>query len=177
MGLVLFVIFAVLEVVLVIWICRKEREKKEWRRMRTLVRAAQAAVTLIAILLPFGQKWRVIPVFIFLLILLLIAGLVMYLKKNRADGNKGTAGAVVSGILSMVFSGIFLIPAFIFTGYKGLPVTGEYKILQASAILTDSSRKEQFENDGSFREIPVHFYYPEVTDTDAAGFPLIVFSH
>ena len=43
-----------------------------------------------------------------------------------------------------------------------------------SAILVDESRKDTFENDGSFREVPAHFYYPADADGE---FPLVIFSH
>ena len=71
-----------------------------------------------------------------------------------------------------------LIPAAVFADYHGLPVTGRYSVATDEAILIDRSRLETFENDGSYREIPVHFYYPEeATEEDSDTMPLIVFSH
>ena len=177
MGLTLFVLLAVLEIALVITTCGKKKEKKAWRKNRLIIRIAQTVIVVIAIMLPFGQKWRLVPVLGLLLVLLLIAALVMLMKRNKEAGVKKTSGAVVSCILSIVFIGIFLVPAFIFTGYNGLPVTGEYKIQEASSILIDESRTDPFEQDGSFREVPVHFYYPEATEESADSFPLVVFSH
>ena len=60
--------------------------------------------------------------------------------------------------------------------YNGLPTTGEYKVAEVSTIWTDASRTETFETDGSNREVPVHFWYPE----DGKGgekYPLVIFSH
>ena len=37
-----------------------------------------------------------------------------------------------------------------------------------------SFRIDEFENDGSFREVPAHFYYP---DSESGEFPLVIFSH
>lgn len=47
---------------------------------------------------------------------------------------------------------------------------------QASAILTDESRVEEFETDGSKREVPVYFYYP-ANAAEGEKFPLAIFSH
>lgn len=120
------------------------------------------------------------PVLSCLIVLLLIAALILFFKRKKEEkGDKKISGAVVSCALSIVLLGFSLIPAFIITGYKGLPTTGEYKIKQTSAILIDSSRKDPFEEDGSSREVPVHFYYPDCSDEQAEGknFPLVVFAH
>lgn len=76
-------------------------------------------------------------------------------------------------ILSLI---VLLIPKMLFTNYQGLPVTGPYEIRHTSAILVDNNRLETFESDGSCREIPVHFYYPD-TDSIDNTFPLVIFSH
>ncbi len=81
-----------------------------------------------------------------------------------------------------MFLGIFvlalsLIPAYLFTGYAGLETTGEYEVKLVSAILVDESRAETFETDGSKREVPVHFYYPETKNVGGKSFPLVIFSH
>lgn len=174
MGLIVLVILAGLEIALAIWTCTKQREKKDLRRNRVIVRAIEIAVVVIAMLLPFGQKWRFAGVLAVLAVLLLIALLVMLIKKSREDGIKKTAGAIVSCVLNVLLIIVLLVPSFIFTGYNGLPVTGEYEIGETSAILVDSERLDPFEQDGSSREVPVHFYYPK----NAEGqFPLVVFSH
>ena len=177
MGLVLLVILSVLEIALAVRTCRREKEKKAWRKNRLLVRIGQAMIVGIAMLLPFGQKWRLAPVLGFLLVLALIAALAVLTKRNKADGEKKAGGAVASCVLSVVFLALFLAPAFVFTGYNGLPVSGDYTIREASAILIDESRADPFEQDGSFREVPVHFYYPETAADTADSFPLVLFSH
>lgn len=73
--------------------------------------------------------------------------------------------------------GLSLIPAFLFTGYQGLDTTGDYGIRQASAILVDEARVEDFETDGSKREVPVHIYYPDAEKAGKNEFPLVIFSH
>ena len=177
MGLIVFVILAGLEIVLAVWTCTKGKEKRERRKNVLIVHTLQIVVVILAMLLPLGQKWRFVPVLLFLAILLVTSGVIMLVKRNREDGVGKPAGAIASCIFCVLFLALFLLPAFIFTGYKGLPVSGEYRIGEASAILIDKSRKDPFEQDGSFREVPVHFYYPESGKSDAEQFPLVLFSH
>ena len=124
MGIIAWIVLALLEIVLAVKTCRKKPDRKTWRRDRLVIRAA----------------------------------------------------AVASCVLCILFFGLLLVPAVVFTDYNGLPVSGQYQVGESSAILIDSSRTDPFEQDGSFREVPVHFYFP----ADAAGgerFPLVVFSH
>ena len=177
MGWIVFVLLAGLEIALAVWTCTKGKEKNAHRKNRLIVRGAQVVVAGIALLLPLGQKWRFAPVLGFLVILLVIAGLAVLIRRSQEDGSKQPAGVIVSCALRVLLFGVFLIPAFVFTGYKGLPVSGEYQMGTASAILIDKSRTDPFETDGSYREVPVHFYYPETDGTNAEQFPLVVFSH
>lgn len=85
---------------------------------------------------------------------------------------------ILIAVLILILIFIALIPAFIFKDYKGRPLTGNYEVLQDEIILIDHSRIEEFENDGSFREIPVHIYYPAGCESmEAKSLPLIIFSH
>ena len=89
--------------------------------------------------------------------------------------NKGWifAGSVIL-ILVLI---IVLIPKILFTDYKGLPTSGTYGVKMVSAITIDESRLEAFEADGSNREVPVHFYYPDTEEAEENSFPLVLFSH
>ena len=94
-------------------------------------------------------------------------------------------GITVGCIVVLIVLAILLIPKILFTDYEGLPTTGPYGVKMASAILVDESRTESFENDGSYREVPAYFYYPDVTSVSESGemaegaeeFPLVIFSH
>ena len=176
MGITALLVLAVLEIALAVRTCRNRPEKKIWRRDRLVVRGAEIALILLHSLTSAGQKWRFVPVLGFLVILCIIAGLSWLIGRNKEDGVKKAGSAVAGCILCIFACALLLLPAFIFTSYKGLPVTGNHEIGESSAILIDSSRTDPFEQDGSFREVPVHFYYP----ADAAPgerFPLVVFSH
>ena len=103
-------------------------------------------------------------------------------KKNKA---LKILGITVGCIVVLIVLAILLIPKILFTDYEGLPTTGPYGVKMASAILVDESRTESFENDGSYREVPAYFYYPDVTSVSenedmeegTAEFPLVIFSH
>ena len=176
MGLILFVLLSALEIVLAVKGRGKEKDKKVWLKNRLFVRLSEIAIVLIALLLPFGQKWRLVPLLGFLAVLGIIALLKWLRGRRKENSEKKTGRAVSNCVFSICFIGLLLIPAFVFTGYKGLPVSGSHSVAEASAILIDSSRTDPFEQDGSFREVPVHFYYP-ADPAEGETFPLVVFSH
>ena len=176
MGFFALIALAFLEIALAVKTCRKKSDRKTWRRDRLVIRAAEVLTIVLLYIFSAAQKWRFVPVLVFLAILLVIAALAMPAKRNQESRPKKPGGAVASCVLCILAFSLLLVPAFVFTGYSGLPVSGQYQVGESSAILIDSSRTDPFEQDGSFREVPVHFYFP----ADAAGgerFPLVVFSH
>ena len=175
MGIFLLILLSVIEIGLVVWTVKKQKEKKQWLKNRTLVRIAEVLLAGIALLLPIGQKWRLAIVFLLLILRLIVACVVWLIRRNKANGVKKISGAVVSCVGSILLILITLIPAFLFTGYKGLPTSGEYGVKYTKVILIDETRTDPFETDGSYREVPAHFYYPDTQED--SGFPLIVFSH
>ena len=177
MGMILFLLMAVLEIGLAVLSCRKETEKKVWRKNRLLVRLLELAIAAAAVLLPLGQKWRLAPVLSSLVLLALLVGLVILLRRRKPESPVRKAKAISSCLLSLLLLGFSLVPACIFTGYRGLPVSGGYAVLESSAILIDNARTDPFEADGSAREVPVHFYYPQTEAGSTERFPLVVFSH
>ena len=176
MGLILFLLLSAMEIVLAVKGRGRENEKKVWLKNRLFVRLAEIVTVLAALLLPFGQKWRLVPL-LGAQVLLGIAALLRWLSGRRRETvSKKTGSAVANAVFSILFIALLLIPAFVFTGYKGLPVSGPHPVAESSAILIDRSRTDPFEQDGSFREVPVHFYYP-ADAAEGETFPLVVFSH
>ena len=176
MGIIAWIVLALLEIVLAVKTCRKKPDRKTWRRDRLVIRAAEVLTIVLLLVFSAAQKWRFVPVLVFLAILLVIAALAMPAKRNQESRPKKPGAAVASCVLCILAFSLLLVPAVVFTDYNGLPVSGQYQVGESSAILIDSSRTDPFEQDGSFREVPVHFYFP----ADAAGgerFPLVVFSH
>ncbi|MBR5918146.1 MAG: hypothetical protein IKZ76_08755 [Lachnospiraceae bacterium] len=82
--------------------------------------------------------------------------------------------SIIAVLLAIILIGVRVFRTYIITDYQGREVTGPYTVSEANAILIDTSRVEEFEDDGSFREVPVHFYYPEGADEKM---PLVIFSH
>lgn len=174
MGTILFVIFAVMEIALVVLTLAKQKEKKEWCRNRAITTAAELLIGTVAVIAA-GNRWRLYGC-IALILIRLIAALVSWHIRNKKNvqGRKKTFGLIFGMLMSILLIGFSLMPAFVFTGYRGLKTSGGYEVAMTQGILTDSNRTEQYETDGSCREIPVHFYYPENAD---GSYPLVVFSH
>ncbi len=103
-------------------------------------------------------------------------------EEIKTTKKKMRKGWIILGCIAAVLVlAVVLVPKLLFTDYAGLPTTGQYEVKQASAILVDANRLETFETDGSFREVPVYFYYPDVENVEGenaeSSFPLVIFSH
>lgn len=174
MTIIIFVLLVISEAALLIASLARGCGKLQWQRDRALSRGIEFLLLLGFILLPFTyMKWRFTGALILLGILLLIAGILWLNVRKKADSAVKKSRVIMSAVLSVVMIGFALFPAFVFKNYNGLETSGAYEVRECSAILIDENREDPFENDGSLREVPVHFYYP-----DAEGsFPLVIFSH
>ncbi len=175
MSVFFFTAFTVAEILLVVLTLTKFSEKSAWLNNRAIIRLAETVLLLGIILVPSTHmKWRFLTALFVIIIRFLTAGIAWLIKRKKVSGLKKKAGTVVNCIFSILLIAFTLVPAFLFTNYNGLHPTGNYQVKETGAILVDESRKDSFENDGSFREVPAHFFYP---DTDNGNFPLVVFSH
>lgn len=174
MTVILFALMAVLELGFMIFELAKISSKKEWSTKRIILNAAEIIVFFAMVLLPGIDTGFRFTGLIFMLILRLVVSGIFWLINRKNLKPKKKVSAVFGAILGIILILSSMIPAFLFTDYEGLETTGPYKVSQANAILVDRSRTEQFENDSSYREVPVYFIYPE----DAAEkMPLVIFSH
>ena len=175
MGTIYLIIFLLAEIALIVLTFTKFGQKTSWLKNRTITSLTEGVILLAIILLPTTYlKWRFLAAMLVLVIRIAIAGIVWLASSKKAEGNKNKALAVIASVLSVAFVAVSLAPAFVFSNYNGLKNTGSMNVKETNAILVDKSRPDTFENDGSFREVPVHFYYPE---NAAEKYPLIVFSH
>ncbi len=174
MGLLFLVIFAVLEIALVVLSFTKWSEKSKFLRNRAVVTVTEFVILLLMVVLPTTyMKWRFAMALGVLVVRFVFSGISFLVKGKKVQGNVKKPARIVCCVLAVMFMALSLIPSFMFSNYNGLETTGEYEIKECSAILVDNNRVDEFESDGSNREVPVHFYYP-----DAEGeFPLVVFSH
>ena len=175
MEIILLIVLILAETALAVISLTKFREKASRMKNRLIVTVCEAAAVIGIILLPtVYMKWRFICAVAVLFIRLLIELIVWLVRRKKAVGEKKKVFVILNWLLSVIIISFSMLPAFIFTNYNGLETTGEFNVKAVSAILVDKSRKDTFENDGSYREVPAHFYYPE---TDSGSYPLIVFSH
>ncbi|MCM1266449.1 MAG: hypothetical protein NC302_00980 [Bacteroidales bacterium] len=175
MGVLLFVIFTLLEIALAVLSLSKYRSL--WYRNRFFFRAAEFVLMLLVMLLPMtvtGQKWRFTGCLVIIGIRLAIACIVYLIRLRSPREDKSKAGVIVSAVMGVILIVFSLFPAFLFADYAGLATSGPYEVKETQAILVDHSRLEPYENDGSNREIPIHLYYP---DGDVADCPLVLFAH
>ena len=172
MGLFILFFFAMTEIALTVLTFTKWPEKASFRRNRLIATAAEFLLLVLIMVLPTTYlKWRFAVAVGLVGIRLVIAGIRFF--GGKAQGNVKKASRILCCMLVLVLSAMSLLPSFLFANYNGLPLTGEYDFAQCSAILVDRSRIATFETDGSYREVPVHFFYPDAEGT----FPLVIFSH
>ena len=174
MTVFLFAIMAVLELGFMIFELAKRSSKKEWTTKRIILNAAEIIVFFAMVLLPGIDTSFRFTGLIFMLVLRLVVSGIFWLVNRRNSKPKKKVSAVFGAILGIFLILSSMLPAFLFTDYEGLETTGPYDVSVSNAILVDRSRTEEFENDGSFREVPVYFFYPQEA---SCKMPLIIFSH
>ena len=176
MAFLLLVLMGAAEIGFIVFDQVRGSSKETWSKRRFIVNAGQALLFAVMMLLPgIDTSFRFTGLIIMLAARIMVAALSALINRKKTETKK-TAGKIVSMILSIMLITGAMVPAFVFTDYDGLPLHGTYKVRKCNAILVDKNRKEQFENDGSDREVPVYFFYPEDAG-DGEKFPLVVFSH
>ena len=177
--MIVFVLLVILEAALVVWTLKGKRVKRDYLQNRLVIRTAEIIVFFFGMLLP-GNKldFRFTAVLVVLLVLWIFALIRWLLKRASMEGQLHIATIVAKGFLGVLLFAVALVPAFLFTGYEGLETSGSYGVKMAEDIWVDESRAEEFEQDGSKREVPVHFHYPDIDgDVKDGVFPLVIFSH
>lgn len=178
MAILLFIILILTEAVFGIMGLSRTILKKEWTVKRLIVNVIETVLYFITILLPgidFSFRFKAL---FMLLVIRVVFGIIFFFICRKSEANKKKYGIVISSVLSIILIAMSMLPAFVFADYKGRPLTGEFEVAESDAIIIDDSRIESFEQDGSFREIPVHFYYPsEIYEIEQNSLPLLIFSH
>ncbi len=175
MGIIFMILFTIAEAALAVLTFTRFREKNDWLKNRAIIRASEAVLLLAIVLVPVTHmKWRFFIALAIVLARCIFDGVMWLVRRDKVTGMKKRGWTAVNCVLSIILIAGALMPAFIFTNYNGLSTTGEYEVKQAAAILVDKNRTDAFESDGSFREVPAYFYYPENAD---GSFPLVIFSH
>ena len=176
---ILLVLFVAAEVVFAVRARKAQATRADWLRDRLVLRGIELAVALVARLVPaFGENWR-FSLLVGMTGLLFVWALVAYfVRRKKATGPRKLGAAIAGPIFTLLALTSASVPALVFTGYHGLPTSGPYQVAQAHAILVDPSRLEEFETDGSHREVPAYFYYPDDAASEGGHqYPLVVFDH
>lgn len=184
MGLFILFIITGLEIAFTVVSIRKQGTKGDWKKQRIFLDILELAALLIFMALPkISFHFRFKMCMFWMIFRLFFALLGWVLGKKKKEQKMKNISLIVRTVGCMAFLLVSLIPSFLFSGYDGLETSGSYSVKTGKAILIDEARKETFESDGSFREIPMYFYYPDIQQTDSSernpeeGFPLVIFSH
>ena len=174
MTILLFSILVLLETGFMISGLTRTTTVKKWTSKRLIVIAGELILFFIMAALPGIDTSFRFKGLIAVLLVRLAAAVTFMLANHKNTKTKKKAAIVLGTLLSISLIGTSILPAFLFTDYEGRVLTGPYNVLQSNAIMIDTGRIEEFENDGSYREVPVYFFYPEGTDDKI---PLVIFSH
>ncbi len=177
MNTILLILLCVFEAAFAVTAISRRADKKGWQTGRLICNAGQLGLFFVMLIAPgIDMSFRFMGLFILLLLRIVIAFIGMMIMRNKEEKSKHPAMMILSALLSAVLISGSMIPSFVISDYNGLPVSGEYNVAEANAILIDESRTEEFESDGSKREVPVYFYYPS-NAAEGEKFPLVIFSH
>lgn len=175
MNTTLLIFFSIIELSLATLTISKKVNKKEWQTGRIIASVGELILFLVMILFPgidLGLRFKMLFV---VLILRIIMGGIVWLILQKNEKPKRKVSTVFGCFFSISIIAMSMLPSYIFADYDGLPTSGEYSVATAKAILVDESRVETFETDGSHREVPVYFFYPE--EAFDQNMPVVFFSH
>ena len=182
MGAIVLVTLAIVEIVMLVASIKTKSSSQKWLQIRTAVSVCEAvALALLMALhvsnMSFDFRWMAL---LAVLVLRAAISLIVFLVRRNnvsATAPHRTVRMALNVIGSIAIIAVATVPALVFPPYEGLPTTGDYSVKEAHAIMVDETRTDPFEHDGSYREIPVWFYYPTAPDAESHAFPLVVFSH
>ena len=177
MAALILIILLIVETGFLAYELTRKSSKREWTPRRFVIDSVQLVLFLIMVLLPgidFGFRFRML---LTVLLLRVLAAGIFALAYRKNEKSKKKSAIVFSMIISIILITTNMLPAFLFADYHGRPVTGEYEVKEDQIIMVDESRTEEFEIDGSYREVPVHFYYPDAEGSADHTLPLVIFSH
>lgn len=177
MNIILLVLLCALEISFAFTAIVRCTDRKSWQTGRLICNGGQLLLFLIMLIAPgVDMSFRFTGLFTLLIVRILVSLIGFLAFRKKEDKIKRTSTMVLSALLSILLISGSLVPSFLFPQYSGLPVSGEYDVARANAILVDECRVEKFETDGSKREVPVYFFYP-ANATEYEKFPLVLFSH
>ncbi len=181
MNILILILLTAAEIMLAAFCISRKINVGNYVTLRIAANAIELVIGLLAVFTKQGSlKLRFGGLLALLVIRVVIAGIIWLINHSKEERKKKSA-IILSVVFSVMFFISSILPAFVFANYNGLKTSGEYEVKMVSAILKDESRIETFEDDGSCREVPLYFYYPDVEacgeDEAAKEFPIVFFSH
>jgi len=162
MNVLLLLLFIIMEIAFVVYTLAENKDKKIWIRNRFFVNLIEIGIYLLFVLFPgIDFSFRFKGFLIVMMIRIILSGIVYLLSKKKTespDKNKKSVSVILGCIGGILLVSISLLPSFIFADYNGRPVTGSHEVAMAEVILIDENRVEEFETDGSKREVPIHVF-------------------
>ncbi|MDD2418674.1 MAG: hypothetical protein PHR24_07090 [Oscillospiraceae bacterium] len=113
--------------------------------------------------------------YILLVVLILLLGFLVVSSRRklmRKGWLKRTINIVTVTAIVFITCAVVLFP-----NLRSIQTTGKYPYTSRVLELTDTSRIEEYKNDGSSRKLSVLIYYPDADKIENNTAPLIVFSH
>lgn len=113
--------------------------------------------------------------YILIFMLILLSGFLFVLYKRKPIQREWLKKLV--SLFTIIAIVITTFTVVLFPSFHSVKTTGEYTFSSSIVELTDSSRIEQYKNDGSLRKLSVLIYYPDSYSIEKNSCPLVVFSH
>lgn len=177
MNTLLLIMLSLVEIGLVVLTFSENRGRATWYLNRMAANIIEILAYIVFAFFPgIDYSFRFKGLLVVLIIRAIIA-VVAFLVNRKRKGKMKTARVIISAVLGIVIIAGAMLPSYMFNDYNGIAPSGSYGEKTAQAILIDTTRIEEFETDGSFREVPVDFYYPDAGEDSVEKYPLVVFSH
>lgn len=169
MGIIILSLLSATELFFMIWNIADKKNHAAEKSVANISEAALFTVMSIAGVIMWGFRYFGIAI---ALAAFAIAGAVTLIRKKYKPYK--TSSAVLRTVGKIFIFVFAIIPALLFPQYKQPDVSGSYKVAQKTYVFTDTSRTEEFSDNGENRNVTVEVYYPEGCEEKC---PLVVFSH
>ncbi len=172
LGTITLIIALGAQLALLVYRLRTKNTQTKARNMMRIAGFLAFSLLLLAGVYWWGFRWMGLFITLAVLALLGALGLVRPPKTQQAFRASRAVLSCVSGCFLLAFG---ILPGIIFPQFAAVQATGELAAETTSYTYIDSSRVDPFSEKGENRKLTVQFWYP--ANTDAATFPLVVFSH
>jgi dienelactone hydrolase len=169
MGIIIFIIIAVIEIAIALFCIVTKSYHNKTRNVARIIELSLFVLLTLLSVIEWGFRWK-----LFALLLLLNALLAVWQMLRCKQTPYSTTHVIVKTFSMLLIVILTLTPALLFPQYKLPNATGEYNVATVTYTYSDQNRIENFTNTGEHRNVNVEFWYP---DNAEGTYPLVVFSH